>query len=489
MLITCGKEPVIRLWDARTGESRGELRGHTSTVEDIDWHPDGDRLVSASEDATARLFDVDARESVRIFDADTWRLSEVALSPDGQLLAAASMDSVLTIWHLEQGKVSLRRQFLDPIDRLCFDPRGERLFIATRAGIVQALPLSRAEDGRTLIGPTVLAWRAHPDRSYVLAFAPDGQSLITAGHDGRVVLWDTTDRTAAKTREFHCPDVRHFAFEPTAGRLVAAGSAGVHVWNTDQPGGEPVIVDGAHSWSQVAVSSRGDLFAASDGNGLLRTWSFEGPTSLARLQVSRTEGDGLSALDFSRDGRMLAAAEFSGPKVLVFNPITGATLHQCEVGQARVAAFSPTEDVLALSPQAHTLQLRRPPFNAPEWESEPMPNRPGVLAFSPDGQHVLVGSDERVVRVWDRSNGRCVHELRGHRAAIQAISVAPDNRTIATLCGAGLLKLWHMATGQMLLELETGGRDGLPQHCAFSPDGHWLAWAAERDVVRLLRLK
>ncbi len=489
LLITCGKEPVIRLWDARTGESRGELPGHTATVEDIDWHPDGRRLVSASEDATARLFDVDTRESLRTFDADTWRLSEVALSPDGQLLAAASMDSVLTIWHLEQGKVSLRRQFLDPIDRLCFDPRGERLFIATRAGIVQALPLSRADDGRTLIGPTVLAWRAHPGRSYVLTFAPDGQSLITAGHDGRVVAWDTTERTAAKTREFRSPGVRHFAFDRMSGRLLAASSAGVQIWNVDRPAEEPTVVDPTHPWRWVAVSPRGDLFAAADHNGLLRTWHFDSPAPLATRQVSMTEGDGLSALSFSRDGRMLAAAESGGQSVLLLDPVTGATLDECDVGQARVAAFSPTEDVLALSPRDHALQLRRPPFDEPAWESERLPNRPGVVAFSPDGQRVLAGSDERIVRVWEPSTRRRLYDLRGHRATISAISVSPDNRTIATLGEAGLLTLWHMATGQPLLDMETGERDGLPRHCAFSPDGQWLAWTADHDVVRLLRLK
>jgi WD40 repeat protein len=405
------------------------------------------------------------------------------------------MDSVLTIWHLDQGKVSLRRQFLDPIDRLSFDPQGERLFIATRAGIVQALPLSRplsrTDDGRTLIGPTVLAWRAHPGRSYVLTFAPDGQMLLTAGHDGRVVAWDATERTAAKIREFRCPDVRHFVFEKTSGRLFAASSAGVYVWKTDEPSEAPLIVDADHGWNQVAVSPRGDLFAAADHNGLLRTWRCEraAPHEGMTVQVSRTDGDGLSALDFSQDGRTLTAAEFGGQSVFLLDPRSGAVLHECDVGQARVAAFSPIDYLLALSPQSHTLQFRRPPFDEPEWESELMPNRPAVLAFSPDGRRVLVGSEERIVRVWDTVTGRRLYELRGHRAAIQAISVSPDNRTIATLCGAGLLKLWHMATGQMLLELETGGRDGLPKHYAFSPDGRWLAWTAERDIVRLLRLK
>ncbi|KAG2078465.1 hypothetical protein BDR04DRAFT_963546, partial [Suillus decipiens] len=53
---------TVRLWDAATGQPVGEpLRGHTNSVASVSFSPDGNRIVSGSEDETVRLWDAAMR--------------------------------------------------------------------------------------------------------------------------------------------------------------------------------------------------------------------------------------------------------------------------------------------------------------------------------------------------------------------------------------------------------------------------------------------
>lgn len=49
---------VIGVLNAANGNTLQTLTGHTKSVLDIDWSPDGNHLISGSLDKTARIWDV-----------------------------------------------------------------------------------------------------------------------------------------------------------------------------------------------------------------------------------------------------------------------------------------------------------------------------------------------------------------------------------------------------------------------------------------------
>jgi WD40 repeat protein len=82
--------------------------------------------------------------------------------------------------------------------------------------------------------------------------------------------------------------------------------------------------------------------------------------------------------------------------------------------------------------------------------------------------------------IWDAQLGRVKYRLAGHRATITALAISPDGATLATASRDGVIKLWHVSTGQELFELRGPGSrcDGLE----FADGGRTLLALVTRDA-------
>jgi WD40 repeat protein len=66
-----------------------------------------------------------------------------------------------------------------------------------------------------------------------LTFSSDGKALLSSGWDGRVIIWDVTQKKISQ--EWRFPGgVYQAAFGPTGRQVISAnGNGSVYVWNTD----------------------------------------------------------------------------------------------------------------------------------------------------------------------------------------------------------------------------------------------------------------
>ena len=95
-----------------------------------------------------------------------------------------------------------------------------------------------------------------------------------------------------------------------------------------------------------------------------------------------------------------------------------------------------------------------------------------ALAFSPDGKHLLSGSDDKTAKLWDIATGREIRTFGGHESQVLAVAFSPDGKTIATGSWDHTLIVRDARTGQALHVLNEGS---WVQALAFSPDGRLLA--------------
>jgi len=67
------------------------------------------------------------------------------------------------------------------------------------------------------------------------------------------------------------------------------------------------------------------------------------------------------------------------------------------------------------------------------------------MAWIADQRHVLSGSDDRTVRLWDVETGRCLRVLQGHTANIYAVAWNPDQRRALSGDIGGSIRVWDLS--------------------------------------------
>ena len=159
---------TIRLWNADTGKHQQTLKGHIAPVESVAFSPDGNTIVSGSEDNTIRLWNAHGRKHRQTLAGHTAPVVSVAFSPDGNTIASGSDDNTIRLWDADTGK---HQETLNghngAISSVVFSPDGRTL-------------ASGSQDG------TVLLWEVAS--SIILAVEPLEKLTTTLGNIKRTAL-------------------------------------------------------------------------------------------------------------------------------------------------------------------------------------------------------------------------------------------------------------------------------------------------------------
>ena len=103
-LIATGGSRDIEIWDAKTGEWVGTLKGHTDDVWCLAWTLDRRTLISGSTDNTIRTWNTTTWKQIVVLRGHTNSVQGLAISPNGRILASASFDETARLWNLENGR-------------------------------------------------------------------------------------------------------------------------------------------------------------------------------------------------------------------------------------------------------------------------------------------------------------------------------------------------------------------------------------------------
>ncbi|EJF58655.1 WD40 repeat-like protein [Dichomitus squalens LYAD-421 SS1] len=107
------------------------------------------------------------------------------------------------------------------------------------------------------------------------------------------------------------------------------------------------------------------------------------------------------------------------------------------------------------------------------------------VAFSPDGRHIAAALDDLTVQIWDSTTGEAVCEpLRGHEGAVWCIAYSPDGRRIVSGDSRGRICIWSTETLRMVYKPIPGHASHV--NCvAFSPTSQYIASGSEDKTVRV----
>lgn len=256
------------------------------------------------------------------------------------------------------------------------------------------------------------------------SFSPDGQTLLTGGHDGALALWDVgTGRKIGPA--VMGPAILTACISPDGARWVS-GDAHGHVTVREAAGRGELAGWQAHQKGIMAldISPDGRFIATGvrdPGGTTLRVWRLgegQGAGSPAEAFVDDHHISAVYAVAFSPDGRSLAAGGWMN------SGFSETVVYEVPSGERRAALA----------------------YEAAR-----------ALAFSPDGRTLGSGEESGRIGLWDIAASRRVHHLEGHAGIVSALRFSPDGRWLASGGVEGMVVVWDAATGSRRSEHVCGG--------------------------------
>ncbi|KAI5122232.1 hypothetical protein M0805_007099 [Coniferiporia weirii] len=103
------------------------------------------------------------------------------------------------------------------------------------------------------------------------------------------------------------------------------------------------------------------------------------------------------------------------------------------------------------------------------------------VAYSPDGRHIVSGSSDRTLRVWD---AHTAVGLTGYLSEVNSVAYCPDGRYIVSGSDTMTLRIWDTQTGKPVGE-PLRGHKGYVQSVAYSPDGRHIVSGSDDRTLRI----
>jgi WD40 repeat protein len=233
-------------------------------------------------------------------------------------------------------------------------------------------------------------------------------------------------------------------------------------------------------------------FAPSPNGKMIASTRADGRFSLRDIlgveRTVETHGRKLWAVDFSRDGSLLAVGR-EEPGILIVDLATGKSqsLMNGRVARPWALAFAPDGRFLAGSRSDADGGILLWDLGTGRISARLRGRFPARdLAFSPDGRLLAAGErDERRVTVWNLQTGQGQSIFReSTTGGITSVTFSPDGSLLAAAGPAEwIIRLWEMPSGR--LRLRIAGHAGGTTAVRFSPAGGLLVTSGCDGMVRI----
>lgn len=474
-IVTASEDHTARVWDAQQGRSMLSLRGHSDSVWSAVYSSDGQRIVTASSDGTARVWDAHHGLLLLSIQGHSRIVRSAAFSPDGQRIVTASEDGTARIWDARQGLLLLSLQGHSGwVRSAAFSPDGQLIVTASDDHTARVW---NAKEGRML-----LSLKGHSDWVRFAAFSPDGQRIVTASSDRTARVWDAKEGRLLLSLQGHSGWVRSAAFSSDGQRIVTASEdLTARVWDAKE-GRLLLSLQGHSGWVRFAAFSPDGLsIATASEDRTARVWDAQHGRLLLSLQG---HSGWVRSAAFSFDGqRVVTASEDRTARV--WNAKEGHLLLSLQGHLDSIWSAMFSRDGLRIVTASSDRTAR-------VWDARQgrlllsLQGHTGIVrsaAFSPDGLRIVTASEDRTARVWDALEGRVLLNLQGHSATVRSATFSPDGQRIVTASEDRTARVWDAVEGRVLLSLQ--GHSGIVRSASLSPDGQRIVTASDDRTARV----
>ena len=271
-------------------------------------------------------------------------------------------------------------------------------------------------------------------------FTADSSTLISAGMDNLIKLWDVPTWEQVGEIAGHENSVNMLSLSPSEDLLVTGSSdKTVRIWDFPSRRQREILnvkANGAHlspngKWLATTAETRFKMF---DFETLEVAWEM------------KTQKREIHALKFSPLRNTVTVAGMNSSEVRFFDPATGEAQGAIDAHDPFVISFD----------------------------------------YTPDEVHLATTGYDGSLKIWDVKKRTLLHSHELNAKGMMTVSIAPGNDTVAISLDHQL-QLFSIKEAALKKQIKLKPK-GIYQ-TDFSPDGHWLALASADKRVRVWDLK
>ncbi|TVY21724.1 putative WD repeat-containing protein [Lachnellula arida] len=419
---------------------------HKGYVNGVGFSPDGNHLVSVGADRRIQLYDGKTGEpTVKIGDGEhKGSIFGVSWARDSKRFVTASADQTVKLWDVEAGKAVQTWRFGGEGPVSIPDHQVGVVWPAGRSdGMVVSLNL--AGDLNYLVEgsqkPTKVV-QGHNRSITALGSSGEGESQTfwTGSFDGRVCSWDTSSGLATAVEgQTHSNQVT--AFDTTSSRAYSVGwddtlriadtSSNTILGETSKLSAQPKGLASAVGRVYVATVSGIDIFANDALVGGLTTKDFT-PTTIAASGSWVAVGD---------DANVVHIYTADGDKISPKEKLTVST------AQITALKFSPNGAFLAAGNSSGKIIV----YDTSSWEVKTdrwsaHSARVTSISWNAGSTLAVSGGLDTNVFIWSlKAPGKRVKSPNAHKDGVNGVCWVDGDKKVASTGGDAALKIWDVS--------------------------------------------
>ncbi|KAL8687897.1 MAG: hypothetical protein Q9218_006054, partial [Villophora microphyllina] len=294
---------------------------------------------------------------------------------------------------------------------------------------------------------TTKLFKGHSNGVMCLQF--DDNILATGSYDTTIKIWDLKTCEEIRTLEGHESGIRCLQFDES--KLISGSmDHSLKVWNWHT--GECLSTLTGHSEGVIGLHFDSALLASGSVDETIKIWNFEDKSTF----ILRGHGDWVNAVRLDTASRtVVSASDDCTAKLWDLETKQCIRTFEGHVGQVQQVLFMPAEfDFEEDKSEDHdgtssTASLPSQPASGPDPPDPPLNEcfGPGFTCASRPlpPRYMLTSALDSTIRLWDTTNGKCLHTYFGHLEGVWAL--AADTLRIVSGAEDRMVKVWDPKNG------------------------------------------
>jgi len=284
---------------------------------------------------------------------------------------------------------------------------------------------------------------AHTWVIYGVAITPDGQNMVSCSEDQTIKIWNLETGELEKTLIGHLRKVLSIAITCNGEKIVSCSYDGsIKFWDLKTGKELYTLAKYDEQIQSIAIQSNGEMIACllAKGKEFYIKFIIKDNPELDKIYIG----------------------SFKKTKALAFSPIGHACASFDQYG-IRIWSFSGSIIRTIMENVGIVMSV----------------------AYTSDGQLLISGSENNIIKIWQPATGNLIRTLKGHSGAVNSLAITSDNKILVSGSEDQTIKLWEIETGEEICTLT--GHTGIVYSVAISPDNQTIVSGSQDGTIKIWR--